>query len=187
MIKVVLFDFYGVFIPDAYSAWLEANGLKREGIFTDLINLYDRGVITEADFLKQLSNTVGYEVQNSDIHSEIKQPDTRIIETIHALKPHYPVGLFSNASKKLRTKLDALELTPLFDEIIISSEIGHAKPSDEAFKIAISRLGVEPNGILFIDDNPRNVEAAGRHSIVTVHHTAAESTIEALRAHGVLR
>lgn len=186
MIKVVLFDFYGVFMPDTYNAWLEANGLKREGIFTRLINDLDRSTISEEDFFAELSRAVGRKVARTEIRKGDAQPDTKIVEVVRELKRHYTIGLFSNASKELRTKLETLGLIRLFDTVIISSEIGHAKPSDEAFDIAVQKLGVEPSQILFIDDNPRNIEAARRHTLQVVHHTTTDNTIAALRSTGIL-
>lgn len=186
MIKVVLFDFYGVFMPDTYGAWLEANGLRREGIFVKLINDLDQSAITKADFFAELSKAVGRKVARTEIGGSNAEPDTKIVEVVRELKPRYDIGLFSNASKELRTKLETLKLTPLFDTIIISSEIGHAKPSDEAFEIAIQKLGAEPSQILFIDDNPHNIEAARRHALQVLHHTATDNTIAELRSRGVL-
>jgi HAD superfamily hydrolase (TIGR01509 family) len=181
MIKVILFDFYGVFLPDAYGAWLKANGLKREGIFSELINQLDRSDISESDFFEQLSRALGREVQKNEIHQETRLPDTRLIETIRRLKPRYTIALFSNASTKLRNKLDSLELTPLLDTIIISSEIGYAKPSDEAFEAALKILDVRPEEILFIDDNPKNVEAAEKHAMKACHYTSLDSLDEVMQ------
>lgn len=186
MIKVVLFDFYGVFIADSYGLWLEKNDLKREGVFARLIDELDRSAVTEAHFLSQLSKLLDREVQSSEIHIQHPEPDARLIELVHKLKLRYTIGLFSNASTKLRAKLEGLHLTPLFDEIIISSEIGHAKPSNEAFQIAIQKLGVRPNEILFIDDNMHNVEAANRNGMQAVQYTTIDDIHLTLKSHQIV-
>ncbi len=181
MIKALLFDFYGVFIPDSYGVWLKKNELKREGIFAELINMRDRGGITEPAFLAELSRLLGREVAADEIHIHDPQPDQELIEIIKELKPRYRIGLFSNASNKLRGKLESLGITDLFDEIIISSEIGHAKPSDEAFMTAIRRMNVASNEILFVDDNSKNFEAALRNDMRACLYASIDSFHEAMQ------
>jgi putative hydrolase of the HAD superfamily len=44
------------------------------------------------------------------------------------------------------------ELGKYFDEIVISSEIGYAKPDREAYEITAERLGVKPEECIFTDD-----------------------------------
>lgn len=185
MIKVVLFDFYGVFLPDAYNAWLTKNNLKREGVFADVVNELDRGDISEADFLGRLSALTNQQVERIDIHGARTELNAPLVELLYELKPHYTIGLLSNASRKLRAKLDDLKLTPLFDTILISSEIGYAKPSHEAFRFAIEQFGVPASEIVFIDDNDRNIEAAREDGLLTMHYTDVPSLREALKDNGI--
>lgn len=167
MIKTILFDFYGVFVPDSYSTWLNNNGLKREGEFADIINLLDRDEIEEADFIKRLSELVGRKVTMAEIHGQAI-PDQNLVDLVLHLKNSYSVSLLSNASKKLRVKLSDFNLIHLFDEIIISGEVGYAKPSDDIFQLAIARLSVKPSEILYVDDNPLNVAAGNRNGINSI-------------------
>lgn len=187
MVKAILFDFYGVFLPDSYNAWLAKNNLRREGVFADCITLFDRGVISEEVFFEQLSAAAGYHVDRAAIDAATAAMlNTPLVALVHELKPHYTIGLLSNASARLRTKLDALELTPLFDTILISSEIGYVKPSQEAFMAAIRGLGVLAGEILFIDDNAKNIEAARTCGLQTIHYTSVAELHKALSAHNVL-
>ncbi len=47
-----------------------------------------------------------------------------------------------------------------FDDVIISGNVGMAKPDTAIFELARDRFGVTPSSTLFIDDGPKNVEAA---------------------------
>ena len=58
-------------------------------------------------------------------------------------------------SRKLRERF---ALTDLFAGFVISSEIGHRKPSSQAYRRLLDRIGTVPQ--LFVDDQPRNVKAA---------------------------
>jgi 2-haloacid dehalogenase len=51
----------------------------------------------------------------------------------------------------------------LFDDIVISGEVGFAKPSPEIYRVLCARNGIEPPQAVFLDDAPANV--AGAHAI----------------------
>lgn len=180
MIKAVLFDFYGVFLPDSYNVWLARHQLKREGIFADVITKLDEDAIGETEFLRVLSVEIGRPVSSEEIHNATPILDDQLVRLVQSLKPHYKLGLLSNAPISLRGKLETLGIDVLFDEIIISSEIGCTKPSREAFMVAVDKLGVEPKETLFIDDNPANIEAAGKLGMQVVHYTSFNSAKEQL-------
>ncbi len=48
----------------------------------------------------------------------------------------------------------------LLDELFVSHELGAAKPDPAYFTAILGRLGVPPAEVLFVDDNPANVESA---------------------------
>jgi HAD superfamily hydrolase (TIGR01509 family) len=48
----------------------------------------------------------------------------------------------------------------LFDDILISSEVGMTKPDERIFRLAASRLGLEPHECAFVDDSEHNIAAA---------------------------
>ncbi len=186
MIKALLFDFYGVFLPDAYNAWLQNNHLTREGVFAELITKRDRGEIDSKTFLHGLSRAVGHEVTIEEIHAGIQEVDTDLVEVVRTAKEKYKVGLLSNASTALRVRLKDLGIYDLFDEIIISGETGHAKPSEEAFSLATKKLGVEPEAVLFIDDNPGNTAASKLYGLQSATYTTLDELRQTLRSYDVL-
>lgn len=68
----------------------------------------------------------------------------------------------------------------LVDDVILSGDVGMAKPDAEIYLLAASRLGVEPEDFVFVDDLEINVRAAVAVGMVGVHHVGSESTIEEL-------
>ncbi len=174
MIRVILIDFYGLFLPDAFTSWLEVNGKKREGIFAELILQANKDELDERTFLDNLSKEIGRTVTRNEIHSQSHTPNEELIKLVEDLAKRYTIILFSNASRNLRSKLSRLGIDTLFHDVIISSEIGHAKPSDEAFEVAIKRAGVPPREILFIDDTPENVEAGIRNGVNSLKYSSVE-------------
>ena len=65
------------------------------------------------------------------------------------------LAIVSNWDERLRPLLDALDLTRWFQVIVISHEVGHAKPSPEIFLHAAARLHLPPASILHIGDSTR--------------------------------
>lgn len=68
----------------------------------------------------------------------------------------------------------------LFDDVVISGEVGMRKPDPRIYRHAATRLGVDPEACVFVDDLRPNVLAAVRVGMVGVHHTSLESTVEEL-------
>lgn len=60
------------------------------------------------------------------------------------------------------------EFLKWFEDIVVSGEVGLAKPDPRIFALTIERCRLEPARTLFIDDSLRNVEAgrnAGMHAL----------------------
>ena len=68
--------------------------------------------------------------------------------------------MLSNADVSLRARLERDGLSALFDDIMVSAEVGLAKPEAAVFHLAAERLGVAPAECVFVDDWDNNVEAA---------------------------
>ena len=71
-------------------------------------------------------------------------------------------------------------LAELFDEIVISGEVGLRKPDPPIFTMAAERLGLPPGECVFIDDLPGNIEAAEAVGMHGVLHEEASKTVPEL-------
>lgn len=101
-----------------------------------------------------------------------------LLDYIRALRPHYKVGLLSNAWDDLRqTMHNRWNIDGLFDELIISAEVGLVKPDPRVFKLAVGRLQVKPAQALFIDDMSVNVEAAKQEGLQAIQFSDTQQTI----------
>ncbi|MBA9007861.1 HAD family hydrolase [Thermomonospora cellulosilytica] len=68
----------------------------------------------------------------------------------------------------------------LFDEVVISCEVGMRKPDERIFRHAVERLGLAPAECAFVDDIEHNVRAAEALGMVGVHHVDVNTTIARL-------
>jgi HAD superfamily hydrolase (TIGR01509 family) len=98
----------------------------------------------------------------------------RLIEgTLEALpqlkQRHGPLACLSNDiaswSFKLRQRFD---LESWIDHWFISGDLGLRKPSAEIYRLAADRLGARPQDVVFVDDRPRNLDAAKAVGFSTV-------------------
>jgi putative hydrolase of the HAD superfamily len=61
------------------------------------------------------------------------------------------------------------DLASLFDAVVVSCEVGHAKPDAEIYRLTLSRMGAAPPEALFVDDRADNIEAARALGLQTLH------------------
>lgn len=70
----------------------------------------------------------------------------------------------------------------MFDEVLISGEIGLRKPEPEIYLLAAERLGLMPSECVFVDDLATNIRGAVAVGMVGIHHKTYESTLLELEA-----
>lgn len=96
--------------------------------------------------------------------------DPDLLAFIATLRPAYKVGLLSNAWSDLRSVLtERFQAAQLFDDLVISAEVGLVKPDPRIYHLALQRLGVSPAEAVFFDDNPENIQSArqvGLHAFI---------------------
>jgi len=56
-----------------------------------------------------------------------------------------------------------------FDGIVVSGAEGTMKPDPRIFRILLERFGLAANEAVFVDDNPKNAQAAGALGIHGIH------------------
>ena len=90
-------------------------------------------------------------------------------------------GLLSNSWGIERYPHD--QLPELFDAVVISGQEGVRKPDEAIYQIAIERLALPAEEIVFVDDLPGNLKPARALGMITVHHTSAPQTLDELEQH----
>ncbi len=186
-ISAILFDFFGVICVDQYQHWLSDNKFKRVGKFADLGRRTDSGKINMADFFTGLAELSGQPA--SKIERDFRQNtdlDAELLDYIIRLKKYYKIGLVTNSSTDwLEIAFDQFHIRHIFDEVVVSGEVGFIKPQPQIYQIAIDRLGVRPDQIVFIDDNPANVAPARKLGMRGVVYNGIEELRKDLASIGV--
>jgi putative hydrolase of the HAD superfamily len=79
-------------------------------------------------------------------------------EMLESLSGKYRIGLLSNFTHPpaAREILKRVGLTPFFELVLISGDLGYRKPHPSVFHRLIENLGVEKSRILYIGDDPES-------------------------------
>jgi epoxide hydrolase-like predicted phosphatase len=107
--------------------------------------------------------------------------DRQLVDFIRSLRGKYKTGLISNNWGDLREILVREKFDDAFEYIIISAEVGIAKPDPKIFQIALEKAKVRPNEAVFVDDFYINIEACEKVGMKGIHFKDAQSTIEQLK------
>lgn len=91
-----------------------------------------------------------------------------VIPTLDALtRRGLKLGVISNWDERLRPLLRRLGLARYFSSLVISCEVGAAKPDPSLFRQAAAELAVAPHELLHVGDN-RTTDVLGAESIDAV-------------------
>lgn len=107
-----------------------------------------------------------------------------LIDYAQKLRPAHKLAVLSNCAAGVMDHFfSPRERRQLFDEFIVSAEVGVAKPQPEAFYLTCQRLGVKPDEAIFIDDIPGFCHVASEVGMHAIHYESNEqirSEVEAL-------
>lgn len=172
-VEVLVFDLFGVLISfddDLVTARLARHCADPAGAFERLHKLTARrDVITGETTLPQVHReivdthrlTLSYPEFEAAWLEPYHQPIPGMAELVEDLSRHYRLVLLSNVDRDywqvVRTMHPELEH---FEALLVSCDLGRAKPDTEVFQHVCRLTGTEPKQCFFVDDTAGNVEAA---------------------------
>jgi epoxide hydrolase-like predicted phosphatase len=191
-IKAVIFDLGGVLVrtefPQVRHKLARKLGLEPEAL-DRLIwgredwDLAQIGAITYDEYWRRAGEALGLSTPDelSDFRREYfsgDRVDQELVGLIRDLRSSYKVGLLSNAPDRLEVWLEEhWDIKHLFHAIVYSAKEGKAKPDPAMFHVILERLDVQPSEALFIDDYPRNVDAALALGIKAIRFTSTDALL----------
>lgn len=108
-----------------------------------------------------------------ETHARVARETYRLFDDVHGLfaslrKSGIPLALITNGgSMTQREKLNAFGIDEWFDAVVISGEIGVAKPDAAAFRLALDQLVVEPESVWHVGDDLKTDVAGARAAGIT--------------------
>ena len=107
--------------------------------------------------------------------------DLALLDFMRGLREKCKVGLISNAWSGLRPWIINRKYDDAFDAMIISAEIGMAKPDPRIYQLALEKLGVAASESVFLDDFRENVDAAEAVGMHAIHFSRPEQALQELK------
>lgn len=181
MIKALIFDYMGVVIDSPLQAII--NKLKKsdpekvvriEGLLTASNSGSISVEVARASIAGELGLTVGSymdQMQQSGVTNR------QLLDRIQNLKATHKTALLSNSD---RTDIETHGLAGYFDAIIITGETGYSKSSSDIYRLAASKLRVEPKDCVMIDDREVYCRAAQAAEMKTIVYQSFEQFMQQL-------
>jgi HAD superfamily hydrolase (TIGR01549 family) len=184
MIKAVIFDYYDVLATDQY--WHSVIDYATKNHQLDEVYFAQQGLnngsITWTDFCKKISTVMHQSVDDVVNGYDGVHLNQDVLNAVKNIKNKYKVALLSNAgAEQLSAQLNHKGIDVLFDEIIISSEVGVSKPSIDIFVYAAQKLQCLPSECIMIDDNKDNILGAKSCGMTAIHFKDIQQLQEALK------
>lgn len=196
-IKAVFFDLGGVILRTEYQAPRQ-HLAERFGMDYDDIDKVVFGGGTNGSAARASVGEITEEEHWWNVMKTLKLPageyervrdeffagdviDHEIVNFLRSIKPRYRVGLISNAWSGLRSYIERERFDDAFHEMIISAEVGAAKPDPKIYQIALERLQVQAGEAVFVDDFIENIEACNQVGMKGIHFRSPETALKQLR------
>jgi epoxide hydrolase-like predicted phosphatase len=172
----VVFDYS---FPEAFAHWAKVSGKTKEDIekhfeYGPVFEKFERDELTPDEFRKHISADIGFDFEKEEfengwnnIYLELYPGMDNLLGTIK--KTHRIVALTNTNrihAKRWLTKFD--DTLNHFEKIFSSHEIGKRKPESEAFLAVLDYLEMKPSDVIFLDDNPENINAAEKIGIKSI-------------------
>jgi epoxide hydrolase-like predicted phosphatase len=170
VLKRLIGDAYGGGEPDGVMARLERGEIELAEFERWMAEQLSEGLLQPIDW-QGLKDRM-----NADMH-----PDTAMIDAVRrARAAGIRTALVSNSWGS--GAYERALFPDLYDQVVISGEVGARKPEPRIYLLTAERLGVQPPDCVFVDDLLQNVEGAKAVGMEGIVHRSAEFTIPKLES-----
>ena len=157
-----------------YPFIVDNGGTKDFAIVQEYYHLASLGKMSAADFWQ----AVGITPQLEDEYLQRFELTEGLIDFLRDIKSHgVEIWCLSNDLSEWSEKLKVrFGLKKYFDGFIISGDVGIRKPDLTIYRILLNRLIVKASDVIFVDDNPKNLDAASAIGFITVLFSPTNDT-----------
>ena len=187
--KVLLFfDNFIFFRKIAECSPLSAEDIaERFHRHRELIRSFDTGKIEPADFYAEVVQKLEANVGEKSfflMYNDVFSLNPPVLDLLRKLRTNHQTILLSNTDVErfgfIRKKFPEILL---FDQYVLSYEVGYMKPHPEIYAEALKKARVPAGECVFLDDLPENIEGAqrlGMNAILYGHRTDLEVRLKQL-------
>lgn len=155
-----------------------------------LINEYERGKISTAEFYRLVSGQLRLEVSLQTfkkIWGDMFLPQPLLSESfLKSLKQKYRLILLSNTNEiHFEFVEERYPILAHIGERVLSYQVGCMKPDEKIYHAAVAKARVAPEEVLFTDDREENIDAARRLGIQAIRFQSEEQLKREMKLLGV--
>jgi putative hydrolase of the HAD superfamily len=154
----------------------------------DMIRSFDTGEIGPADFFRAVSHILEAKIEQDTFfrfYNDVFSVNPTVLGFLKRLKIHNKMILLSNTDVErfgfIKKKFPEIFL---FDDYVLSFEVGYRKPQPEIYMEAIKKARVRAEECVLLDDLLENVEGAqklGMNAILYGLQTDLETEMKQLK------
>ena len=164
MIKVIAFDLVGVLVTEK-DIELTSEEEKLQRMFGDNYN--------DSDYLREARKIIDNDSHIMKVTEELidKLYQIKNENLFHKIKEKYPnckVIIATNHISFIRKFIKENLETDYLDDVLISAEIHKIKPNKDFYEFILNKFHIEPEELLFLDDNIKNINGANDLNIKTI-------------------
>jgi putative hydrolase of the HAD superfamily len=198
----LIVDFGGVLttpLQDGLAGFADALGIELQdlvrvalraysGAEDDLVEGFEVGRVEEQEFADafadRLRDETGVEIEAEGlvdrIFAGLRLEEPMMQAVVLAKRSGLKTALLSNS---WGLGLYPRERFPeMFDEVVISGEVGMRKPNPDIYVHTIGELGVAAQKSIFVDDHPGHLKTAQDLGMTTVLHRTPTQTLQELES-----
>jgi FMN phosphatase YigB (HAD superfamily) len=178
VIKAIIFDCFGVLVESSYEPFKRKYFGGDAGLIQKFIEVEDRssrGEITLDEAEVEFAQLAGISIEQCAGELAMNPRNESLLDYIkNELRSDFKIGLLSNVAKDRMQELFTAEDIGLFDDVVLSFQVGLAKPDPRIFLIAAERLGVQLQECVFIDDLEKYLVGARIAGMQAIRYESVE-------------
>jgi epoxide hydrolase-like predicted phosphatase len=193
MVQVLLFDLGGVLVE--FSGVRDVASLLLVDASEDEIRArwsscrhceaFGLGRLSREEFAERFVRDWGIDMAPEHFLGEFRSWSRRLLpgatELLASVRSRFRLAALSNSNEvHWERNTQDLGVTGLFDVALSSHQLGLCKPDPEIYLVALERLDVRPDGVMFFDDVSANVAAASELGIRSFQVNGVEEVREQL-------
>lgn len=190
----VVFDlsFDRIFKSWANASNIQVNKVKDKVSFDSIFDKFEKDEITPKEFRTEISKRLNLTLTDQEFDAgwcDLYLDTYHGIDDLLAeLRQHYQLVALTNTNSIHSTiwKIKYENTLRHFQKVFSSHELKERKPDAKAYQIVLDYLQVEPQQVVFLDDNSDNIKGANQLGIKTILVTSNDQMITELRAIGLL-
>ncbi len=170
-------------------------GISIDQYFDSIDSAYAKsseGKITKPELLSIFSRNLNYPIKKIEklyfkSYKKVHRRNNGLFKIIKKLKKQrFKVGVLSDQWALSNEPVIPKKDRKLFDQVVISCEVGMRKPNPKIYKLILNRLKVKPSEAIFIDNQPWNLIPANKMGLNTILFVNNKKTKDQLKDFGVL-